>query len=63
MEYKRFEEYRYEVDRQFRLRTGCSYKKLGISSQRLSSAFRNKIDPVAFVTDWIRKYNLSDRIR
>jgi len=60
MTYPNFEEWRYEVDRQFRVRARCSCTKLRVDAKSMKAAFKSAKSPVSFVTRWIKKYGLTD---
>lgn len=63
MAYKRFEEFKYEVNRQLRSRTGCSASQLGVAEKEIRKAFNDERSPNDFVTGWIKRHNLTDRKR
>jgi hypothetical protein len=58
--YDKFEEWKYEVDRQFRIRTLCTCIKLRVDAKAMTDAFTSGKSPVSFVTRWIKKYRLTD---
>lgn len=58
--YKTFAEWRFEVDRQFRIRTRKACDELNCEPKRLREAFDAKIPPPEFVVQWIRMHGLTD---
>jgi len=61
MAFKTYAEWRYEVDRQFRVRTGNSLKTLKVTEKLLKSVFKLGRPPQEFVADHIARYKLLDR--
>ena len=59
MAFANFEEWKYEVDRQFRIRTQCTWDDLCGEDQRLKKAYHRNETPHEFVVWWIEHYNLS----
>lgn len=62
MSYTNFEEWKYEVDRLFRLRTRCTVRELGIDDIKLEIYFTDPTEPTPeqFVDYWIDKYGIAD---
>jgi len=55
-----YEEWKYEVDRQFKLRTHCSWAELSGDEEPLQRAYDRNQKPQEFVVWWIEKYGLTD---
>lgn len=60
MSYATFEEWKYEVDRQFRIRTFCSCVELSVEVEPMKDAYKDGKAPTSFVTRWMKDYGLTD---
>lgn len=60
MAFQTYAEWQYEVDRQFRVRTGQSWKELGGNEKTLREAFKLKRPPQEFVVAYIERFGIPD---
>ena len=61
MAFKSYVEWCYEVDRQFRIRTGQTWKELGGTEKALKAAFKLERPPQEFVVSYIQRYGIPDK--